>query len=1082
MSATLVPTTASRSDAPPSHHHEVHLSNDVIADALRSRIGADQVLSRLIERTARAGDASIYRLVPRVVVTPRHFDDVLSILDYCHATGLYLTFRAGGTSLSGQAVTDGILVDVANHWKGLRILEQGRRVAVQPGVVAAHVNAFLTPYRAKIGPDPASINACMMGGVAANNASGMCCGVEFNSYHTMHSMILALADGLVLDTAEAGANEQLERERPEIYRGLLNIRDRIRANSELVERIRRKFSIKNTCGYSMNAFVDFDRPLDILSHLLIGSEGTLGFIGEITLNTLPDKPLKATALVYFEDIVEAGRAIGPLEEAGADVLEIMDRNSMVSVAEEMEYPFVIGEPGSSREGRPVVTGNCAALLIEFQDTDEDRLQQNLTSARGILSGYRLLSPVEFTRDPAVQAHYWHMRKGLFPSVGAMREIGTAVLIEDIAVEPRFLADVIADCQQLFVKYEFPEAIIFGHAKDGNIHFVICTDFSQPAQTQRYAALMDELTRTVVEKYDGSLKAEHGTGRNIAPFVELEWGEELYELMWEVKHLLDPHNVLNPGVVLNRDPQVHLKDLKVMPAVSPVVDKCIECGFCEPRCPSRDLTTTPRQRIAILREVNRLLKLGDTESRQTARQILDEYEYYGNQTCATDGMCATSCPVKINTGEMIKDLRAEHRGGISRSVALAMARNFGLLARGMRFGLVAAGAGGDVTRNAVRLSSTLVHKLTGGRAPQLPFQIPIPKAAPPLRKPRGTALQSARGGTAIAPVADATSSKPASEVLSARYVPGSTPDDTSLNPQQSHTATTPDVTLSGDLQAADRSGVGRFAQSRQAAEVVYFPTCLTRSMGSLPGEKVKTGLADALMSVLEATGHVVKIPENIPSLCCGQPFFSKGFNEAGAEAARKTVASLWEISRGGEIPIVCDTSPCSGQFQQCEKYLGGQDLVRWKSLQILDFPTYFARNVLPAHPAESWPKLKRHVILHPTCTLMKLGGLGDLKKIAATFAESVTVPVMAECCGFAGDRGFNVPELTLSATRPESAEVTDRKNAAALAGMDTCCYSTCRTCEVGMTAGTGEIYSSIVHLIYDALVAPTLPRRIGVWAE
>ncbi|MBX7246798.1 MAG: FAD-binding oxidoreductase, partial [Candidatus Sumerlaeaceae bacterium] len=500
---------------------DTSLTNEQIAAAFQQRIGAGQVQHRLFERTARAGDASIYRLLPRVVVSPRNAEDVWAILDYCREAGLYLTFRAAGTSLSGQAVTDGVLVDVAAHWKGLRILDGGRRVAVEPGVVGAHVNAFLAPHRAKIGPDPASINACMMGGIAANNASGMCCGVQYNSYHTLASMKLMLANGWSVDTAEPGAAARFAREQPEITAGLATLRDEICKRADIVETLRRKFSIKNTCGYSMNAFVDYTEPLDILAHLLIGSEGTLGFISEITLNTLPDKPLKATALVFFRSLIEAGASIKPLADSGAAVLEIMDRAAMKSVADEMNYPFEL-------------QGNCAALLIEFQEDDETGLKQRLDTAHGILGRYELLAPVDFTRDPALQAAFWHMRKGLFPSVGAMREMGTAVIIEDVCVQPADLANLIQDLQQMFGRHGFDDAIIFGHAKDGNVHFVICTDFSQEEQTRRYAGLMDELTSTVSGKYGGSLKAEHGTGRNIAPFVEQEWGPEIYEMMWRVK--------------------------------------------------------------------------------------------------------------------------------------------------------------------------------------------------------------------------------------------------------------------------------------------------------------------------------------------------------------------------------------------------------------------------------------------------------------------------------------------------------------------------------------------------------------------
>ena len=992
------------------------VSNETVIDDLSRLIGREQVLHRLIERTAKAGDASIYRLTPRVVVLPRNEDDVRAVLAYCRRVGLHLTFRAAGTSLSGQAVTDGVLVDVSRHWKGLRVLDGGRRVAAQPGVVAAHVNAYLAPHRAKIGPDPASIASCMMGGVAANNASGMCCGVKHNSYHTMESLKLILADGWTCDTSDPRADARLAAERPAVHRGLANLRDRLRADTALAARVRAKFAIKNTCGYGMNALVDHDQPIDILSHLLIGSEGTLGFISEITLATLPDKPLKATALVYFRDLRDVGAVVPPLVAIGVDVTEIMDRNSMASVEDEMDYPVRLSpRPPAPGDVRPAAPPNCGALLVELHDDDEASLASRIAAATAALAAHPLLAPPEFTREAATQAHYWHMRKGLFPSVGAMRELGTAVIIEDIAVPPRHLSDAIAEVQRLCAAHGFPDAIIFGHAKDGNIHFVLCTDFADDAQTVRYAALMDELTDTIVRRYDGSLKAEHGTGRNIAPFVELEWGPVLYEMMWEVKGLLDPDGILNPGVVLNRDPRVHLKDLKSMAAVDPIIDKCIECGFCEPKCPSRDLTTTPRSRIAVLREMARLEASDEPGARRDAATLRREFQYYGDDTCAADGMCATACPVKINTGEMVKSLRARGTSGFSRGVATALARRFGLLAAGARAGLAAVNATGAFGHAAAIAGSGLLHRITGGAAPRLPAEMPLPEAAPDL--PRRAMARTA--GT----------------------------------------------------DGADQRPV-----------VVYFPTCLTRSLGRLPEENSATGLAEAVVSVLDAVGFDAVIPAGIGSLCCGQPFYSKGYNEAGVTSATETVNALWAATAEGLHPVVCDTSPCSGQFAEGPKHLAGETLRRLKAMRILDFPTFMAHDVLPNPPDGGWPVLDRHAVLHPTCTTMKSGATGDLRAVASAFARLVTIPVAAECCGFAGDRGFNVPELTLSATRPEAAELAARR--ADAEGCETRCYSTCRTCEIGMTAGIGDTYAGIVHLCYDALVAGAggagRTRRPGVW--
>ncbi len=951
-------------------------SNEEIVRDLQTLLGATQVLHKRIDLEARAGDASIYRLVPRVVVLPRDEEDLAKLLNYCRSNRFYLTFRAAGTSLSGQAVTDGILVDVATYWRGIRILEDGKKIALQPGVIGARANEVLAQYNRKIGPDPASINACMVGGIAANNASGMCCDVAGNSYHTMASMRFMLADGLVIDSAEPDADSILKMKRPDLYEGLLEIRREILATPGLADRIRQKFAIKNTCGYSLNAFVDFDRPINILTHLLIGSEGTLGFISEITYHTIHEFALKATALVFFEQFVDAHRSVKPLAEAGAAVVEIMDSAAMRSVEGEMHYDFAV---------RP----EMGALLVEFQEPDEDSLRSRLGEAERILSAFKLLTPAEFTRDPQKREQYWHMRKGLFPSVGAMRRTGTAVIIEDVCVRPEQLADCAVDLQGLFAKHEFPDTIIFGHAKAGNLHFVICTDFADPRQRENYAHLMDDVMELIVKKYDGSLKGEHGTGRNVAPYVKLEWGEDLYAIMRRVKTLLDPDNILNPGVILNDDPEVHLKHLKTMPPVSPTVDKCIECGYCESKCPSRYLTLTPRQRIAILRQVA-ALETNPHADPSILRELKEAYAYSGLDTCATDSLCATACPVAIDTGELVKNLRAEMHGRMSKSIAKYVARHFGQAAQGVRMGLGAVSLVGKRGEKVVRKIAEGVHRLSRGATPALPDHIPLPRPAQRFR-----------------PVPPSTEGQP----------------------------------------------------------LLYFASCLTRTMGTLPGESVPVGLAEATLSVLRACGYAPFVPEELSDYCCGQPFISKGFPEAAKIAAERMVDFLWDASLGGTYPIVCDTSPCSGTIiLTYGKLLQGDHYRRWKSLRLYDFPVFMAHEVLPRKT--EWPKLPGTVVLHPTCTLTKIGGTPALRRLAETLCEQVIVPLDAGCCGFAGDRGFLVPELTESATRLESLEVS---RLIAGAKPPVRFLSTSRTCELGMTAATGHVYSSIVYLCYEALV-------------
>ncbi|MEE8218705.1 MAG: FAD-binding and (Fe-S)-binding domain-containing protein, partial [Vicinamibacteria bacterium] len=645
--------------------------------SLEAVLPPERVLTSALDRLAYANDASAYRLVPRGVVRPASIDEVRGLFRLSHEQRVPMTFRAAGTSLSGQSVTDGILVDVSRHWRSVEVLEGGAAVRVQPGAIAAGVNRRLAPHGAKIGPDPASINSCMMGGVLANNSSGMCCGVELNAYHTLESMVFVLPDGTVVDSSAKDAEERFRAETPDVARGLLELRDRIVGDPSLRDRIRHKYRMKNTMGYSLNAFLDHSTPVAILSHLMIGSEGTLGFIAEAVLRTVPDDPLKHTGMLFFPDVPAACSAIVPLRESGARTLELMDRASLASVE---------GRPGVPAS-IPGLSPTAAALLVEYQASTESDLALVVAGCNELLPALPMETEPIFTRDPGRQAEIWSVRKGLIPSVGARRRRGTSMIIEDVVFPLDALAEGVRELQALLSAHRYDDAIVFGHAKDGNLHFVLNQSFAEADDIRRFDAFLRGLADLVAVRYDGALKGEHGTGRNMAPFLELQWGAEATSLMRQIKRLVDPEGLLNPGVLINDDPQAHTKDLKSLEPVEEEVDQCIECGFCERLCPSRDLTRTPRQRIVLRREMTRLQR--EEPGSSTLRELERAFQYSGIETCAADGMCATACPVGIDTGRLVKLLRSRSHPVWRRGLARAMARRFGAVEVAARGGLRAA---------------------------------------------------------------------------------------------------------------------------------------------------------------------------------------------------------------------------------------------------------------------------------------------------------------------------------------------------------------------------------------------------------
>lgn len=644
-----------------------------IEKALLRILPAERVKTRLIDRYAYASDASHFYLVPQAVVQPNTIEEVRRLFALAHDMQLHLTFRAGGTSLSGQAVTDGVLVDLSNYWRKVVPEDNGKRVRVQPAVIGAYVNLALKKYGRKMGPDPASINAAMMGGILSNNSSGMCCGVEFNAYHTLRALHFVLPNGHVYNTENPEDYDRFEREDPELFAGLRQMRLEVFRNQKLLERIRRKYKQKNTVGYCMNAFVDHEHPLDILSHLIIGGEGTLAFIAEAVLETIPDHPYKMTAMLYFDSPEVACNAIYELKKTGARALEFMDRASLRSVEDMPGVP----------EFLKTLPGQASAILIEFQESTPDELRARYEAARPLFDELPLLFPPDFTQDAAEQALMWKIRKGMYPSVAGMRAKGTSALMEDFTFPVERLGEAVVDVQKLFDKHGYENGIIFGHAKDGNLHFVISQSYATAEDIAHYEKFNDDLFDLVLNKYDGALKGEHSSGRAVSAYIPREWGTDAYEIMKWVKKLVDPANLLNPGIVITEDPLTHIHNLKVMPVVEEEVDRCIECGFCESACPSRDLTLTPRRRIGVRRAIKRAEMAGDLA---TQKELLKDYTYEGLETCATDGMCATKCPVDINTGDLVKRLRRENHSPRQNQLALQVAKRFGWLERSARLGL------------------------------------------------------------------------------------------------------------------------------------------------------------------------------------------------------------------------------------------------------------------------------------------------------------------------------------------------------------------------------------------------------------
>jgi D-lactate dehydrogenase len=691
-----------------------------LKDKLSVSIDPKRILTNPLQTLAYGTDASFYRLIPKIVILAHNETEVIEIIKQAKLLDIALTFRAAGTSLSGQAITDSVLVVATHGWKSFELLDSNTKIKLEPGIIGAKANNYLAPHGLKIGPDPASIGAAMIGGIVANNASGMCCGTAQNSYQTIADIRIILNDGTILDTANEESVTAFKKDKAVLIEEIENLRDTIKSNDTLYHQIKNKFKIKNTTGYSINALVDYQEPIEIIKHLMVGSEGTLAFISNVTFKTVIDEKYKSCSLLIFNTIQDACNATILLKSAPVAAVELLDRESIRSVENDNDAPDYF----------KILPESACALLVECRDNDLDSMLVKQLKVRSEIESIPTFSEYEFTSNPKQYYFNWKARKGLLPTVGGLRKNGTTVIIEDVAFPLPQLADACLALKDLFKKYEYHDAVLFGHALEGNLHFVFSQDFSNQTEVDRYEKLMSELAVLVVDRFNGSLKAEHGTGRNMAPFVEKEWGTAAYEIMKRIKTIFDPHNKINPDVLINPDPKAHLKNLKPLPESNAIIDKCMECGFCEPHCVSEGLTLSPRQRIVIAREISRLESTN--EDSQRLADIRKDVTYQLDETCATDGLCALACPVHIDTGKFVKEWRASELDSGNKKVAVYIGSHMEGTTAILRVGLKIISAFHNILGTTIMTAlSNAAHFITFGK---LPKWIPeMPKGANKIKK-------------------------------------------------------------------------------------------------------------------------------------------------------------------------------------------------------------------------------------------------------------------------------------------------------------------------------------------------------------
>ena len=959
-------------------------------------------------------DASFYRQIPQVVVRSDSEEQVARIIGACKKYNLPYTFRAAGTSLSGQSCTDSVLIVAGKHWEQYTLAPDKETIRLQPGIVGSRVNEILKPYGRVFPPDPASIGSAMVGGIVCNNASGMNCGVHANSDRMLISARLILTDGTIVDTGDEKSREAFRKSHPEFLKKIEALRDKVRADKELAERIRTKYSIKNVTGLNLRPLIAYDDPFDIMAHSMVGSEGTLAFLSEVTMRTLRDYPFKASAMVYFLTMKESCEAVVAMKKlkAGDEDIAMSAENLVVKSAEMLDYmslnsvddPVFLQYKADVDAGRidgvkPGDYHNLTAILTETKGINHEQLLEKIKRIQECLKAFRLYIPAEFTEDPAVYGKYWAIRSGIFPSVGGTRPIGTSCLIEDVAFHIDDLPEATVKLQQLIADHGYSDACIYGHAFEGNYHFILNQSFKSESEVKRYENMMRAVARLVVEEYDGSLKAEHGTGRNMAPFVKYEWRDKAYEAMKELKAIFDPDGLLNQGVIFNDDPECFIKCLKPLPVLDYDFDrvpdggkylkngegkvstaketieavkranKCIECGFCEVNCMSCGLTLSSRMRIAVQREIRELENTGANPERLAT--LKKQYKYYGDQTCATDGLCSTSCPMKINTGELTHLIRQMSMldNKLGYQVGEFAANHMAGIKSGLRMVLDVAHLG-HVTLGPKMMTSVCrgMNKLG----------LPLWTTAMPKKK----------------------------------------------------------------KQPKPGSHVGK-AESEEL-KVVYFPSCINQTMGLSKEAPVEHPLVDEVCHLLNKAGYEVIFPENMDKMCCGQIWESKGMLDIADRKSGELEEALWKASEHGKYPVLCAQSPCLHRMRKVMR--------KMKLYEPAEFIMTYLKDRLDFHPID------RPIALHLTCSTREMGVAGDLIALARLCSTKVYLPEGVGCCGFAGDRGFTYPEMNQYALRKLRPQIEEHHIEVG--------YSNSRTCEIGLQTNTGIPYMSIVYLVNE----------------
>lgn len=653
-------------------YHSQRMNRETILQELDTEIEGD-VLSDRLSRMLYATDASPYQQLPMAIARPRHRQDCVAVMQWAHRHRIPIIPRAAGTSLAGQCVGEGVVVDCSRYMNALIDIDAPRRRArVQPGLIRDELNDALRPLSLMFAPDPSTADRCTIGGMLGNNAWGIHALRYGSTRNYVVSTEAVLSDGSVVDFGP------LE---PGVLQRTLRRNDRqgeiVRTVFELIERHHRHIlqQVPAPDGIARNA----GYPLDVLARgapwnasgapfnpalLLCGSEGTLALVTEIKLRLVPLPRQPRLLCAHFRSVEEALLAVAIVMPERPVAVELLDRSILDltkhNLAQQRNRFWIEGEPG-------------AVLLIEFHSDSAD-VDRSIETVIERLHRSRLGYCCRVFEPPQID-RVWSLRKaGLGLLMGMPGPLRAITGIEDSAVAVADLPAYIRDIKAMLARYQ-TECVIYGPAGRGCLHLRPLLNLTLASDRKRFTAILAE-TAELVARYGGTLSAKHGDGRLRAPFLEQLLGSAMVALMQHIKTVFDPAGLLNPHKILDSPPPVQDLRFASNPTVAPIetvfdwrhdsgfsgaAQKCNGAAVCLKRaghgtmCPSymasREEKDSTRGRAAIFRQ---LLNGGDGDDPLTSpylKAVLD--------LCLSCKGCRSECPANVDMARMKAEFLQHH---------------------------------------------------------------------------------------------------------------------------------------------------------------------------------------------------------------------------------------------------------------------------------------------------------------------------------------------------------------------------------------------------------------------------------------